>query len=132
MTYATREIVPAFTPLSPFPAGTGEERKPDRAFKNIVAHGFDAPLWTIPTKTKKYKVSKPIKVKIYHEDNLFFAESETLVVIGAGESITDAIDDLGKQIIHFYKYYKRLPWNRVTGDAVRLKGLYETLFVDQE
>ena len=66
------------------------------------------------------------------EDNLFFAESETLVVVGTGESITEAIDDLGKQIIHFYKYYKNLSRDKVIGDAVRLKRLYETLFVDQD
>lgn len=132
MTYATRESVSAFDAGCPFPVETGKERMTDEDFQKFMSHGYSAPLWTILTKTRKYKVSKPIKVRLYIEDNLFFAESETLVVVGTGESITDAIDDFGQQVIHFYKYYKKLSWDRVTGDAERLKGLYETLFIDQE
>lgn len=129
MTLAARELVSANDPVLPFPVETGKEMMTVEAFRKLMAHGYSAPLWTIPTKTKKLTVSKPIKVKIYPEDNLFFVENETLVVVGTGKSIADAIDDFGKQIIHFYKYYKRLSWDRVTGDAERLKGLYETLFI---
>ncbi len=132
MTSATRESVSAFDPVLPFPVETGKGRMTDEDFQKFMAHGYSAPLWSIPTKRKKYKVSKPIKVHIYIEDNLYFVENETLVIVGTGESITDAIDDFGKQIIHFYKYYKKLSWDRVTGDAERLKGLYESLFVDQD
>ncbi len=132
MTYATRESVSAFDPVLPFPVETGKERMTVEDFQKFMAHGYSTPLWTISTRTRKYKVSKPIKVKIYIEDNLFFAESETMIVVGTGESIADAIDDFGKQIIHFYKYYKRLSWDRITGDAIRVKGLYETLFINQD
>lgn len=133
MTLAARELVSANDPVLPFPVETGKERMTVvEDFQKLIAHGYSVPLWTIPTKTKKLTVSKSIKVKIYIEDNLFFAESETLVVVGTGKSIADAIDDFGKQIIHFYKYYKRLSWDRVTGDAERLKGLYETLFINQD
>lgn len=132
MTHATRESVSAFDPVLPFPVETGKGKMTNDEFQKFMAHGYSVPLWSIGTRIKKYKVPKPVKVNIYMEDNLFFAESESLVVVGTGESITDAIDDFGKQIIHFYKYYKKLSWDKVIGDAERLKGLYETLFVDQD
>lgn len=74
----------------------------------------------------------PIKVRIYSEDNLFFAENETLVIIGTGSSAPEAMNDFCSHIIHFYHYYKKLSWDKVTGDAVRLKKLYEALFIEQE
>jgi hypothetical protein len=88
-------------------------------------------LWSITTKTKKFTVSKPIKIRLYSEDNLFFAENESLVIIGTGSSAMAAMDDFCSHLVHFYHYYKRLPWDKVTGDAVRLKKLYETLFIEQ-
>lgn len=132
MTLAARELVSANDPVLPFPVETGAGKITDGEFQKLMAHGYSAPLWSIPTRTGRYKVSKPIKVNIYIEDTLFFAENETLVVIGTGASITDAVDELCKQIIHFYKYYNKLSWDKVTGDAIRLKGLYETLFVNQD
>ncbi len=126
MTYATRESVSAFEPVHPFKIGTGREKMSDADLQKYLGHGYSAPLWSIETK----KVTRPIKVRIYMEDNLFFVENYTLVIIGTGESITDAIDDFSRQVIHFYKYYRRLSWDRVTGDAERLKGLYETLFIN--
>jgi len=131
MTYATRESVSAFDSSNPFFIETGRGRMTDEDVQKHMAHGYSAPLWSIATKQKRYNVSKPIKLKIYIEDNHCFVENETLVIIGAGESITDAVDDFCKQVIHFYKYYKKLSWDKVTGDAERLKGIYETLFIDQ-
>lgn len=127
-----RELVPADSPLSPFPIETAKERMPDREFKNKSIHSQNYPLWTITSPVKKYKLFKPIKVRIYSEDELFLAENETLVVFGAGETIDEAINDFCKHVIHFYHYYKHLSWEKVTGDAVRLKKIYETLFAEQE
>jgi len=127
-----RETVSADAPFSPFSIETAKERMPDKEFRNRIAHSQISPLWTITTPKKIYKVSIPIKVRVYSEDNLFFAENETLVVIGTGNSIDEAIDDFCKHIVHFYHYYKRLSRDEVTGDAVRLKNLYDTLFIEQE
>lgn len=125
-----RETVSAFSSSSSssFPMGTAQERMPDNEFKNRRIYSQNSPLWSI----SKYKVSKPIKVHIYFEDNLFFAENETLVVVGTGNSIDEAMDDFCRHIIHFYHYYKRLSRDKITGDAIRLKKLYETLFTEQE
>jgi len=120
-----REAVSAFTSAAHFPAGTAQEHIPEFGGQSLFV-----PLWSVTDKAKKRQVSKPIKVHIYFEDNVFFAENDTLVVVGTGRSPTEAIDDLGRHIIHFYQYYKKLPWDKVTGDAVRLKKIYETLFVE--
>ena len=125
-----REAVTAFTPVSPFLlTGTAQERMPEiLEFRGGLLHNPYAPLWTIPSKTKIYKVSKPIKVRIYQEENFWFVENETLVIAGTGNSREEAIDDFCRHIIHFHKYYKKLPANKVIGDAVRLKKIFETLF----
>ena len=123
-----REAVSALTPVSVFLAGTAQERMPDREFKDGLLHNPFAPLWTIHGKTKIYKVSKPIKVRIYQEENFWFVENETLVIAGTGNTREEAMDDFCRHIIHFHKYYKKLPANKVIGDAVRLKKIFETLF----
>jgi len=120
-----REAMSAFSPLFPFPAGTAQERMPDKEF---TGYNLIAPLWTI----QRYQTVKPIKVHIYVEDNIFFAENETLIIVGTGKSIGEAIADLSNHIIHFYHYYQRLPDDKVTGDAIRLKKMYKTLFVEGE
>jgi len=135
MTYATyhgqqvrdiaREAVSAFTPSALFPAGTAQEHIPEFGSQSLFA-----PLWSVTDKARKRQVSKPIKVHIYFEGDICIAENESLVVVGTGGSPTEAIDDLGKHIIHFYHYYKKLSWDKVTGDAVRLKKIYATLFVE--
>src|SRR3989338_2958733 len=124
-----REAVPAFSSLSQFPSGTAQERMPGKEF---TGHNLIAPLWTIPVRMKQYRSVKPITVHIHVEDNVFFAENETLVIVGTGNSLTEAIADLSNHIIHFYHYYKKLPMDKVTGDAARLKRVYETLFVEEE
>ncbi|HHT9104325.1 MAG TPA: hypothetical protein ACFYD7_00430 [Candidatus Wujingus californicus] len=140
MTYANysqclvtdREKVSAFSPSSYFPVGTAQERMPDREFENKTHHSQIIPLWTVATRRERYRVSKPLKVRIYSEDGLFFAENDSLVIIGTGDSIQEAMNDFFGHVVHFYNYYKRLSWNKVTGDALRLKNLYETLFSEQE
>jgi hypothetical protein len=132
MTYAAREAVNAFTPTFQFPVGTAQEREPAKEFQRAFMYRQSAPLWALSTKTKRYKVSRPIKVHIYAEGNLFFAENETLVVVGAGNSVSEAMEELSQHIIHFYQYYKKLSTDKVTGDAVRLKKIYETLFLESK
>lgn len=121
----TRETVPAFTSSSIFSAGTAQEHIPEFGGK-----GLFAPIWSITDRAEKRQLSKPIKVHIYMEEEVFFAESETLVVVGTGSSENEAIDDMCKHIVHFYHYYRKLPLDKVTGDAIRLKKIYETLFVE--
>ena len=60
-----REEVSAFSPSNPFPAGTAQERMPDKEFRNSMGSSQFTPLWTVTTKARIFKVAKPIKVRIY-------------------------------------------------------------------
>ncbi|ODS31878.1 MAG: hypothetical protein SCARUB_02992 [Candidatus Scalindua rubra] len=71
-------------------------------------------------KDETYK--NAITVKIYRDDDLFFAENETLVVCGTGDIPQDALQDLCFRIIHFFEYYKKFDESELTGDALRLKN----------
>lgn len=131
MTELARENVSAFSSSYPFPIGTAAERMPDREFQQTSRYVQLIPLWSVIAQGKKYKFPKPIMVKINFEDNLFFAENETLMVVGMGSSVAEAIDEFSRHIIHFHHYYKRLSWDKVTGDAIRLKKIFETLSAEQ-
>jgi hypothetical protein len=124
-----RESVPTFNPLNPFIVGTAQEIMPD---KDFARQSSFTPLWNITANTKRYCLAKPLKIHIYHEGNTFFAENENLVIIGNGASIDEAIIDFTKHIIYFHRYYKNLPLERATGDAKRLKNIYETLFFEED
>lgn len=90
-----------------------------------------SPVWTLVAESKKFHTTIPILVKIYRDENLFFAENEKLVVCGTGESPREALEDFCLHVIHFYKYYCNLDRSKLAGDALRLKDLYENLLVEE-
>jgi len=102
---------------------------PQRVFGQIKKYQ-PAPLWRLYTETKRFHIPKPILVKIYREDDLFFAENENLVVCGTGGTPEESLQDLCLHIIHFFEYYKKIDRNKLTGDALRLKELYENLLIE--
>jgi hypothetical protein len=85
----------------------------------------------LQAETKKFYTPKPISVKIYRDEDLFFAENENLVVCGTGDTTQDALQDLCVHIIHFFEYYKKLDKSKLTGDALRLKELYQNLLIEE-
>ncbi len=86
------------------------------------------PLWRFTSPKSEVISKKPVLVKISKGESLFFAENENLGLYATGESRDDAIRAFCEQLMHFYKHYKGLKWNRVTGEAYRLKEIYEKLF----
>jgi hypothetical protein len=92
----------------------------------------DAPLWVVHSEGKTFRTSRFIKVNVYRDGDFFFAENETLLVCGVGDSAWEAVEDLELHIVHFRNYYKNLPWERIMGDARRLKQLYENLLTEVE
>lgn len=90
-----------------------------------------APIMRLQEDTRKYYTPKPILVNIYRDDDLFFAENETLVVCGTGETPQDAFQDFCLHVIHFFDYYKKLDESKLTGDALRLKELYQDLLIEE-
>ena len=81
---------------------------------------------------KRYLANKPIAVKIYQDEGLFFTENENLNVCGTGETSQEALADLYLHILHFYNYYREINKERLIGDAVRLKELYHDLLIEEK
>ena len=81
---------------------------------------------------KRYLTNKPIAVKIYQDEGLFFTENENLNVCGTGETSQEALADLYLHILHFYKYYRKIDKERLVGYAVRLKKLYHDLLIEEK
>lgn len=88
----------------------------------------NTPLWRFRSSHAVVLSSKPVSVKIRWGESLFLAENENLGLYATGESRDEAIRAFCDQLIHFYKHYKELGWNRVTGEAHRLKEIYENIF----
>lgn len=83
-------------------------------------------------KNKRYLTNKPIAVKIYQDEGLFFTENENLNVCGTGETSQEALADLYLHILHFYNYYREINKEQLVGDAVRLKELYHGLLIEEK
>ena len=62
---------------------------------------------------KRYLANKPIAVKIYQDEGLFFTDNENLNVCGTGETSQEAFADLYLHILHFYNYYRKIDRERL-------------------
>ncbi len=90
-----------------------------------------APLWVVHSEGRILKTSRPITVNVFRDGDIFFAENETLLVCGTGDSAWDAVEDLEMHIFHFWKYYNGLPEDSVIGEAKRLKNQYKNLLIEE-
>ena len=89
-----------------------------------------APLMEFRGDQKTYVTSKPILIKVYREDDVFFAENESLILSGTGASREEAVLDFVKHVDYFYNFYKRQSENNLMGDALRLKKIYDNLLIE--
>jgi hypothetical protein len=89
-------------------------------------------IYRLSKENKQYIVSKPIALKIYQDEGLFFAENENLNVCGIGETSQEALADLHLHILHSYKYYREIDKEQLVGDAIRLKKLYHNLLIEEK
>lgn len=60
---------------------------------------------------------KPVPVKIVKGESLFFAENESLHVYATGKTKESAIQAFARDVRHFWRHYKELGWDQVTGGA---------------
>ena len=88
------------------------------------------PVWEFSSPSATVRALKPVSVKVTRGETLFFVENETLDIFATGETREEAIRAFNDHLIYFYNHYKNLSWDRVTGEAERLKRLYEDLFQD--
>lgn len=85
-----------------------------------------------PVKTKRYCTAKPIRVKVYRDDDIFFAENETISVWGAGETQQEAIEDFCEQVLYFFEHYKKIEKSKLSELALKLKEIYKDLLFEEE
>lgn len=105
---------------------TAPEMDAKSFFKDI--HAVRTPVWRFRGYGMVVVSSKPVSVHVGKRETLFFAENDNLGIFATGESRNEAIETFCEQLVHFYKHYKQVHWDRVTGEAHRLKKLYEDLF----
>ncbi len=103
---------------------------PQRILSHIKKYQ-PSPIWRINVETKKFYTPKPIGVRIYRDEDLFFAENENLAVCGTGDTPESALQDLCLHITHFFEYYRKIDRSKLTGEALRLKALYENLLIEE-
>lgn len=72
--------------------------------------------------------NKPVVVKIFSEDNHYFAENDTLRIYTAGDSVLSVIDEFSQHIVYFIEFYKGKTPDEVIGRASILKSLYDDHF----
>jgi hypothetical protein len=88
------------------------------------------PCWRFAALDRVVLSSKPVAIRVSKGESLFFAENENLAIYATGETRGEAIQAFSDHVTHFYHHYKSLSWDRVTGEACRLKKLYGDLFQD--
>ena len=111
--------------------GTAESIDPYEIIKSKLRSYFNSALLKVESDTKEYITAKPISVKVYSDEKLYFAENENLAVCGTESDHEGAIYDLGLHIIHFFEYYKKIDEGKLAGEGLRLKKLYKNLFVEK-
>ena len=90
------------------------------------------PLWRVRDSGRIYRTRKPVAVHVYRDGYLFFAENENLAVYAYADTQEQALLELVREIVYFYQYYQELDHDSVTGDAVRLKALFEDLLLEEQ
>lgn len=108
---------------------TGETLGADALVRNVLRRAAVVPIWSIRGEHGHRQLRKPLAVALSQDGDYFFAANEELNLIGTGVSPHEAVQDLLAHVEHFEEEYRSLAWDRVTGDAVRLKKLFESLFV---
>ena len=88
-----------------------------------------AAIWCVPQKQHVLQFAIPLLIRVRKEEEFFFAENETLQIVGIGTSTNEAMENFVVHLLHFHQYYARLPSNKVIGEGKRLKQLYSRLFV---
>ena len=89
-----------------------------------------APIMEFRSAQKHYATSKPILIRVYKVEDVFFAENESLVLSGSGTSREEALLDFSSHLSYFYNFYKRKNESELAGDALRLKKIYDNLLVE--
>jgi hypothetical protein len=90
-----------------------------------------APIWHIRQEQRCFRLVQPLMVRVRQDEDFFFAENETLRLVGTGTNPAQALVDFSMHLMHFHQYYTQIPPGQLTGDAKRLKQLFQSIFVEE-
>lgn len=86
-----------------------------------------APIWSVQQRDHSFALAQPLMVRFRQDGEYFFAENDTLQLVGTGTSAVEALADFFEHYMYFHRYYANIPFDRLTGEAVRLKRAFQEL-----
>jgi hypothetical protein len=90
-----------------------------------------APIWHVRRRQRCFQLVQPLMVRVRQDEDFFFAENETLRIVGTGTNPQEALVDFSMHLMHFHQYYTRISADQLTGEAKRLKELFQSIFVEE-
>jgi hypothetical protein len=89
---------------------------------------YEVPVWCFSDGESLLRAKRPVVVRFSRGSELFLAEHDGLDIYASGESLADAVDCFNRLLVQFFWHYKQIGWDRVSGDAKRLKYVFEDQF----
>jgi len=90
-----------------------------------------APIWHVRQKQRCFWLVRPLLVRVRQDEDYFFAENDTLRLMGTGTKPEEALDDFFMHLVHFHQYYMQVSAKQLTGEAKQLKQLFQSIFVEE-
>lgn len=123
------EFPEGYTPRKAIEVETGT---PDVDIEEIAKEEpSNLPLLALKVGGERYRLVRPISVRIYRDGKWVFAENEVLVLSGNGLTIGEAMLELQEHIVHFWNYYTQIPEGQLLIEGRRLKQIYSGLFLER-
>lgn len=90
-----------------------------------------APIWHVRQEQRCFRLVRPLLVRVRQDEDFFFAENDTLCLVGTGSNPREALADFCVHLVHFHQYYTRIPASQLTEEAKRLKQVFQRIFVEE-
>ena len=90
-----------------------------------------APIWHVWQEQRCFRLVRPLLVRVRQDEDFFFAENDTLRLVGTGSNPREALADFCMHLVHFHQYYTRIPASQLTEEAKRLKQIFQSIFVEE-
>lgn len=85
------------------------------------------PLFTFAFEGAVFHLHQAIMLRVAFEDGEYFVENDALSLFGNGKTLLDAIGAFSRDLGYYWRYYRSLRNDEVSGAGVELKRLYESL-----
>lgn len=124
---------------SPFANLSGElsnaraETAADLDRPSVVASSsrYQIPAWVFTDGEVTLRANRPVVIKLVRVDDVFLAEHESLDIYATGETAEQAVNDFSRQVIDFHHFYLGQPDEKLMGQAVKLKRLFQN-FIEED